>query len=123
MALVLSIGADAVLMKTRQLILEREGHSVITASDEKSLASACELYVFNVAVLGQALSSNMKRHAADLIRRHCPDVKLLELYSTGWSLDDADSRLQVPAETPRELADRVTELSKQSSKIPRKVQS
>lgn len=116
MAFVLSIGADAVLMKTRQIILEREGHSVITVTDEESLASACKLHVFDVAVLGQALSSKMKRYAADLIRCHCPNVKLLELHSTGSSLDDADSWLQVPAETPRELAERVAELSKSFGK-------
>lgn len=114
MALVLSTGADTVLMRTRQLILEREGHSVITVCDEELLASACELHVFDVAVLGQALSANMKRHDADLIRRHCPNVKLLELYSGGWSLNDADSWLQVPSETPGELAVRVTELSQRT---------
>lgn len=114
MALVLSTGADVVLMRTRQLLLEREGHSVITVSDDESLASACKRYVFDVAILGHTLPAKMKRHDADLIRRHCPNVKLLELYSGGWSLNDADSWLQVPAETPAELANRVTDLSKRS---------
>jgi hypothetical protein len=74
------IGTDAVLAQTRKLILEMEGHSVISVTDEKSLASSCELYAFDVAVLGQALSANIKRRAADLIRQHCPNVKLLELH-------------------------------------------
>jgi hypothetical protein len=112
MALVLSIGTDGVLGQTRKLILELAGHSVISVTDEKSLASSCELYTFDGAVLGQALSANMKRRAADLVTQHCPNVKLLELHFRQRSLDDVDSWLQVPAEEPQELAKRVTQLSK-----------
>jgi hypothetical protein len=117
MALVLSIGTDVVLTQTRQLILEREGHSVISVIDEKSLASACEVYEFDVAVLGQGLSAQMKRRATDLVRHHCPNVKVLELHLTGRALDDADSWLQVPAQMPQELAERVTELSKTPKRV------
>jgi hypothetical protein len=71
MALVLSIGSDPSLMLTRQLLLEQDGHTVVGVMDEKALASACELHTFDVAVLSNALSTNMKQHVVSLIRGHC----------------------------------------------------
>jgi hypothetical protein len=78
MALVLLIGSDPSLMHTRKLLLEQDGHAVVGAMDEKTLAAACEVHTFDVAVLSNALSSNMKQHVASLIRGHCPEVK-------GWN--------------------------------------
>ena len=40
MSLVLCTGVDPVLMETRKLILERAGHTVITAMGERELAAA-----------------------------------------------------------------------------------
>ena len=55
----------------------------------------------------------MKRHVATLIKTNCPDAKILELYSPhlGKMLDDADSSLVVPADVPKELAERVDQLA------------
>ena len=39
MARVLCTGVDPVLMKTRQLILESAGHTVVAASDEREIKS------------------------------------------------------------------------------------
>ena len=61
MALVLCAGIDPVLVKTRQLILERAGHTVIPALDEKAMLAACEEHVFDVAVIGQRVSPKIKR--------------------------------------------------------------
>jgi hypothetical protein len=113
MALVLCTGVDKALLETRRLILERAGHSVVSASDETSLLNACEKHSFDVAVIGQTVSPNMKQRVEKLIREHCQNVKVLELYPphTGKILEDADSWLLVPADIPRELADRVDELA------------
>jgi hypothetical protein len=62
MALVLSIGSDPSLMLTRRLLLEQDGHTVVGVTDEKALAAACELHTFDIAILSNALSSNMKQH-------------------------------------------------------------
>lgn len=57
-----------------------------------------------------------------LIRECCPGVKLLELYPPyiGKVLDDTDSWLAVPAETPNELADYVADLAKRDKRKPTK---
>lgn len=114
MALVLCTGTDPVLMRTRELLLERVGHTVIKAMNDKELVEACERHKFDVAVIGQTLSADVKKRAAALVRECCPGAKLLELYSIsrGRVLDDADSWLEVPADVPQDLAERVTTLAK-----------
>jgi hypothetical protein len=113
MALVLSIGTDPSLMLTRKLLLERDGHAVVGVMDEKALAAACELQTFDVAVLSHALSTKMKQHVVALIRRYCPEVKVLELYSitNGRALEDADLWIEVPGDGPTKLVAGVAELA------------
>lgn len=113
MALVLCTGVDLVLMESRKLILEHAGHTVVTAVDESSITAVCQQQKFEVAVIGQTVSTKAKRQIMKMIRNHCPSAKILELYrfSTGKILEDADSWLEVPADVPRELADRVTALA------------
>ena len=114
MAQVLSIGSNPSVMHTRQLLLEQEGHTVVGATNEKALAAACELITFDVAVLSQTFSPKVKQHIAFLIREHCPGIKVLELYSVpnGRALEDADSWIAVPADSPSELCLRVNQLAK-----------
>ena len=113
MAIILSIGTDLALMQTRKLLLEREGHTVIGVKDEKALAAACELHHFDVAVLGQTLSPRMKQHIVLLVRGHCPEVKILELYSVtnGRALGDADSWIEVLVAGPYQLVAGIAELA------------
>ncbi len=116
MALVLCTGFDPALMKTRQLILERAGHKVVTALDDSTILSSCRRHRFDVAVIGQTISENHKRQLMALIRERCPSAKVLELYrsTTGRVLEGADSWLEVPADVPKDLADRVTLLAQTS---------
>lgn len=113
MALVLCTGVDKALLHTRRLILESAGHTVATAMDESTLVEVCKKHSFDVAVVGQMLSSNVKRRVAFLIKENCPDIQILELYPsyTGKVLDDADSWLMVPNDMPKDLPDRVNELA------------
>lgn len=114
MALVLCTGVDEALLQTRRLILESAGHRVVSVADEPALIAACEAHSFDVAVIGQTVTSKMKRRVASLVRQHCPAVKILELYQPhlGRTLSNADSWMETPADVPRELADRVDELAK-----------
>jgi hypothetical protein len=111
-ALVLCTGIDAALLQTRKLILERAGHTVISVTDERELAAACREHVFDLAVIGEAVSPRMKRAVASSIRARCPSARILELYQRhqGKILEDADSWMEVPAEVPTELAEHVNEL-------------
>ena len=115
MALVLCTGVEPSLVRMRQLILERAGHIVVPALDETALALVCKQYSFKVAVVGQTPSAKIKRRIAHLIRECCSGAKLLELYtvSSGKVLEDADSWLEVLADLPQELANRVQTLASQ----------
>jgi hypothetical protein len=115
MALVLCTGIDKTLLETRRLILEKAGHTVVTASDEKAVMDACQKHAFDVAVVGQTISPKMKPRVAQIVRRSCPGAKILELYTpnVGQMLHDADAAVMVPTDVPKELADCVDELAKQ----------
>lgn len=113
MALVLCTGVDKTLLQTRKYILERAGHRVVTAADELALLTACKEHSFDVAVIGQAAGTSVKRRILEFVRKHCPDVKILELYQpyVGRVLENADSYLETPLDVPTELADRVSDLA------------
>lgn len=117
MARVLCTGIDAMLLQTRKLILESAGHEVITVMDEQSLVALCKEECFDVAVIGQTVTSKIKRRVSALVREHCPESRILELYQPhiGRSLEDADSWLVVPADIPMQLTERVNELSAKRS--------
>jgi DNA-binding response OmpR family regulator len=104
------------LMQRRQLVLERNGHSVVGVMDEKALTAACENQTFAVAVISHKLSARMKQHVALLLRNHCPEIKILELYDTGNgpAIDDADSWIGNPV-VPQELVSRIAALTKRST--------
>lgn len=113
MAVVLCTGVDPDLLETRKLILEQAGHKVIVAGSLREIESACRKHHFNVAVLGQTLSRESKISAAFLVRKYCGPAKILELFQPhhGKVLEDADSWLEVPADVPQDLSERVTELA------------
>ena len=113
MALVLCTGVNPALVRTRQLLLEQAGHTVVPAMDEPTLIGACQTNQFDVAVIGQTVSPRSKRRVLQVVRQHCPSSKVLELYTstTGRILEDADSWLEVPADVPEELVQRVETLA------------
>ncbi|HEY2389914.1 MAG TPA: response regulator [Candidatus Angelobacter sp.] len=116
MALVLCTGADPEVMKERERLLERAGHQVVMATNEKELSAACSQHRFDVAIIGQTLKPLMKQHVVDLVRQHCSNIKILELYPSADSraIEDADSWIAVPGSVPPELANRVAELAAQA---------
>ena len=117
MATVLCTGWDQSLLATRMLILQSAGHEVHQARTQSEVLSACEQYQFDVAVIGQTVSTKMKRVIFDLVKEHCPGVKILELYQPhlGRMVTDADGWLEVPADVPKDLAERVSELANSKS--------
>ncbi len=116
MALVLCTGSEPEVMRKRRQFLEKAGHTVVPAMNEKELSEACQQYEFDVAIIGPTLSPKMKMHVATLLREHCPDVKVLELSQTldGHAIEDADSWIQAFEDVPQDLARQVAELAKTS---------
>jgi CheY-like chemotaxis protein len=113
MAMVLCTGWDQSLLDTRTLILQSAGHEVRQARTQNELVSACEKHQFDVVVIGQTVSLKMKRLISALVKQHCPNARILELYQPhmGKAVEDADSWLVVPAEIPSALAEEVARLA------------
>ena len=122
MALVLCAGVDRLLIKTRQLLLESAGHTVIPATDESTMISACQKQAFDVAVIGQLIPPKLKRRMLSLIRQHNPSARVLELYlaSAGRALQDADAWLEASVLGPQDLTDRVAALARTRRSDPGK---
>ena len=100
------------------MIVERAGHVVFTALSEAAAQSACEKQAFDVVVIGQAISAYNKRRIFDVVRKHRPTAKVLELcrHHEGKSLPEADGWLAVPADVPAELGHKVTALANSNGK-------
>jgi hypothetical protein len=120
MALVLCTGVDEELIRSRKVLLERGGHRVVVAAGPWSLIQACMKHQFDVAVIEQAISQPRKRHLLKLVRRHCPETRVLELYSlsTGRWLENADDWLAVPAAISDELLEHVSALASRAVRGP-----
>jgi hypothetical protein len=125
MASVLCTGIiDFDLMETRKLILEKAGHTVITAVDDNEIVAACRSNAFDVAVIGQMEASNIKRSVFEVVRCNCYSARILELFTAdaGPVLAEADLWLEVPANSPNDLADKVFELAnRKGKKLPDRI--
>lgn len=113
MALVLCTGQDSAVMETRQLILEKAGHTVILAKDERGIEKACQAHAFDVVVIGQNTTPPVKERIFQIARTGCPGTKILELHRTfsQKALPKADAWLEMPSDSPEKLAEVVTALA------------
>jgi DNA-binding NtrC family response regulator len=93
MALVLCTGSDPDLLEIRRKALEKAGHAVLIARNDRELEDACTHKKIDIAVIGRNMSENMKLHVADLLHEHCPGSKIIELADEprGRVVEDADS--------------------------------
>lgn len=114
MALVLCTGIDPAVMKTRQLILEHAGHTVILASDDRQVEKACKSHRFDIVVIGQNTSPALKQRYFQAVREHCKEAKILELHRpfSERALGHADAWLAMPNDSPEELAEAVNALGR-----------
>jgi len=113
MALVLCTGQDPAVMETRQLILEKSGHTVVLAKDEREIEKACQTHPFDVVVIGQNTTPPVKARIFRIARAICPGTKILELHRpfSDKALPKADAWLVMPTDAPEELAKVVTSLA------------
>ena len=118
MATVLCTGVERSLIMTRVMILESAGHSVVPAAGVKEIIAACAERKFDIAVIGQVVNSAEKLRIFHLVRKNCPQAKILELYSphTGKVLKEANAWLEVPTEIPSNLAEHVGALAGKKKK-------
>jgi DNA-binding NtrC family response regulator len=113
MAVVMCLSTDDTLSQTRRMILESAGHRVLSVKNVPEAERACAEYPVDVAVIGQGVPRAERVRVFDLVRKHCPNAKVLELYrpSDGKALTSADAWLEVPVSVPPALAQKVSELA------------
>lgn len=113
MAVVLCTGVDPILVRTRVLILERAGHTVVPALSGRAVQEFCRSFRFDVAVIGQAVTVGEKQMIYRLLREESPRTKVLELYAPvrGRDLPEADDWLEVPVDVPLDLEARIRALA------------
>ena len=113
MALVLCTGTDDAVMETRKLILERAGHTVLLASDDRNIEKACTEHDPSVVVIGQNTSPAVKLRHFQTIQQHCKAAKILELHRpfSERTLDRAHAWLVMPNDSPEKLVDVVNDLA------------
>ena len=96
MANVLCIGINDEAMSARALLLRNAGHVLSQAKDLRQVIAACSGIEFDVVVIGHSLPAMEKLRVGDIVRRHCPRTKILELYSSSEpELPAADAHLPV----------------------------
>jgi DNA-binding response OmpR family regulator len=67
----------------RKKVLEEAGFAVIAAPDIKTVEQACDKHDVRLALIGYSLPPSEKRRVWDYLRKNCPEVPILQLYSKG----------------------------------------
>lgn len=94
MAKILSVAASEALKITRQLLLEKEGYSVVSLQSKSVVQELDELNDDaerpDLALVGHAFSGTEKRKIALAINRHFPGLAILEMCYQSPEIPGAD---------------------------------
>ena len=72
MSRILSVSYDVTLLRTRQMLLERAGYSVISVSGLKEALEKCRSEVCDLVILGHSIPRSDKEQIISALREHCP---------------------------------------------------
>ncbi len=100
MAKVLSVAANEVLGKTRQLLLEQEGHSVFSALTLEEVEGLGPAEKFDLALVGHGFRGPEKRRIARTVNTVYPGIPILEMCFHSPEIPGADFVL---TDSPAEL--------------------
>ena len=78
---VLLFTRDLSLMLTRTLLLERDGFTVMSASEMREFRACLLRRSFDLILLCQSLSAEECESAADFAREHAPSARLLVMFT------------------------------------------
>lgn len=94
MAKILSVASSEVLQITRQLLLEKEGYSVLSLQNHSVVQELENLnddsYKPDLALVGHTFSGTEKRKIALAINRHFPGLPILEMCYQSPEIPGAD---------------------------------
>ena len=69
---ILSVSYDEVLLRTRHMLLAREGYEVVSAAGFSASLEKCKEGGFDLFVLGHSIPQEEKQRLAEEFRRMCP---------------------------------------------------
>jgi hypothetical protein len=107
MARILSISSSEVLRTTRQMLLEKEGHTAVSPVDIAEVENMPKDEKFDLAIVGHGFRGEEKRRLAHLINHHFPGLPILELCFHSPEIPGADFVL---ADSPKDLLTAVSEI-------------
>jgi DNA-binding response OmpR family regulator len=112
---ILSVSYDRPLLRTREMLLRRHGHSVTSALGFTDAVEQCENGKFDLLILGHSIPDKDKRHLITLFRGSCP-APVLALRRQGENTpdgadehvypDDIDALLEVVDKIPSDRTHR-----------------
>jgi DNA-binding response OmpR family regulator len=106
----LVIATDPTVRRTKQLLLEELGFSVIAVGTLRELEYVASRSLFDLAILGRSVGDAVKRQAAQIIRLKLPATPILEICNQSHCVDDPDYVLH--GFNPEDLADIVRTIFK-----------
>jgi|SRR5579864_6819773 len=81
---ILAVSYDEALLRTRKMILEREGFAVSSARDLAEAARACAgKSTFDLILLGHSIPRREKEEILSEVRRLCPSARVLSIRAHG----------------------------------------
>jgi DNA-binding response OmpR family regulator len=72
MARILSVSYDELLLRTRHLILEREGYDVVSSLSFDDSVEHCKRNDFDLLILGHSIQHSDKQQLVETFRHECP---------------------------------------------------
>src|SRR5581483_7268379 len=106
-ARILSVSYDEVLLRTRQMLLEREGYQVVSSFGFMPSLRHCKEGGFSLFILGHSIPQFDKLELVKTFRESCA-APVISLLRTGEQLvDDADYHIQPDPEPLVRLVSRI----------------
>lgn len=109
MARILSVSYDSSLLKTRQLILEQEGHQVVSALGFTDALQQCESSKdFDLFILGHSIPHRDKEALITAFRVQCPAPVVALKTAYEQSVTSADFEVEPEPSAVVDIVSRIT---------------
>jgi hypothetical protein len=79
-ATIFCIPATSALAEAKRQLLALRPYEFVTATDYQQIEAACANLRFDLALIGENFEPPIKKAISSLLREHCPQVPILEIY-------------------------------------------
>lgn len=108
MTRILSVSYDEPLLRTRHMLLEREGYEVVSSLGFTESLQNCKSADFDLFLLGHSIPRSDKQELVSTFRQHCPGPIISLRRNAGEELvDGADYHIEPDPEPLLKLVRRI----------------